>query len=127
MSADVAHELQRESEYADAERALPLAARIVLALGPLTAAAGVAWAFAQPWRLTVLHPYGQGFWWLVAEPPLYVVLVGLLFRGLLAPGIVADVLAAEDGGHGSRASSLAAASASRRAERGGPGRDGDGP
>ena len=67
----------------------------MLALGPLTAAAGVAWALAQPWRLTLLHPVGQGFWWLVAEPPLYVVLVGVLFRLLLAPGIVADLVEAE--------------------------------
>jgi hypothetical protein len=91
VSADIAHELRRESE-----QALPLRARIVLALGPLTAAAGAVWAFAQPWRLTLLHPHGQGFWWLVAEPPLYVALVGLLFRMLLAPGIVADLLAAEE-------------------------------
>ncbi len=64
----------------------------VLSLGPLTVAAGVLWALLQPWRVTLLHPHGQGFWWLVAEPPLYVVLVGALFRLLLAPGIVADLL-----------------------------------
>jgi hypothetical protein len=52
----------------------------------------VAWAVLQPWRLTLLHPHGQGFYWLLAEPPLYVVLVGVLFRWLLAPGIVADLL-----------------------------------
>lgn len=99
MSADVAHDLRRESEH-PAARSLPLRARIVLALGPLTAAAGVVWAIAQPWRLTLLHPAGQGFWWLVAEPPLYVVAVGLAFRAWLAPGIVADVVAAleEEGG-----------------------------
>ena len=54
-------------------------------------AAGVAWAVAQPWRLTLLHPHGQGFWWLLAEPPLYVVLVGVLFRMLIAPGLADDV------------------------------------
>ena len=66
-------------------------ARIVLALGPLTSVAGIVWAVAQPWRLTLLHPHGQGFWWLVAEPPLYVVLVGILFRLLIAPGLVKDL------------------------------------
>ena len=68
-----------------------LGPRRVPAPGPLAAAAGVGWALVQPWRLTLLHPMGQGFWWLVSEPPLYVVAVGLLFRWLIAPGIVADL------------------------------------
>lgn len=101
MSADIAHTLRpttQQHEHAEpgALRSAHARARIVLALGPLTVTAGVLWALIQPWRLTLLHPYGQGFWWLVAEPPLYVVLVGLLFRLLLAPGIVADLLAAAE-------------------------------
>jgi|SRR5665647_3535916 len=89
LSADVAHDLQTKTK----ERAapLPLRARLVLVLGPATACGGVVWALVQPWRLTLLHPHGQGFWWLLAEPPLYVVLVGLLFRLLLTPGIVEDI------------------------------------
>ena len=97
MSADFAHELKREQTRDDATaRSHALQARIVLALGPATTAGGVLWALAQPWRLTVLHPFGQGFWWLVAEPPLYVLAVGLLFRWLIAPGIVADLEEARD-------------------------------
>ena len=96
MSADIAHRLERERPDAAAERAVGLRARVVLALGPSTALAGAAWALAQPWRLTLLHPAGQGFWWLVAEPPLYLVLVGVVFRLVLAPGIVADLRAAEE-------------------------------
>lgn len=97
MSADIAHTLRRTEDTHDtAARSLALRARVVLALGPATAAGGLVWALAQPWRLTVLHPGGQGFWWLVAEPPLYVVLVGLLFRWLLAPGIVADLRRARE-------------------------------
>ena len=96
MSADIAHDLKRTEAHAAATTALPLRARIVLALGPATALAGLGWALVQPWRLTLLHPAGQGFWWLVAEPPLYVLLVGVLFRRLLAPGLVADLLAAEE-------------------------------
>jgi hypothetical protein len=65
-------------------------------VGPLVSAGGIVWAILQPYRVTLLHPRGQGFWWLVAEPPLYVVLVGVLFRLLLAPGIVADLLPAEE-------------------------------
>jgi hypothetical protein len=66
-------------------------ARIVSALGPLTALAGVTWAILQPYRLTVLHPRGQGFWWLFVEPPLLVVAVGLLFYFAVLPGLLEDL------------------------------------
>lgn len=92
MSANLAHDIQASREKVAARS---VRARLVLALGPLTSLAGVVWAVAQPWRLTLLHPHGQGLWWLLAEPPLYVVLVGVLFRTLLAPGIVEDLEAAE--------------------------------
>jgi hypothetical protein len=67
----------------------------VLALGPLTMLAGVAWAFLQPWRVTLLDPDGQGFWWLAVQPPLLVVSAGLVFA-LIAPAIVRDLEEAED-------------------------------
>jgi hypothetical protein len=66
-------------------------ARAVGAVGPLVVAAGAAWAFLQPYRLTILHPHGQGFWWLVVEPPILVMLVGALFQLLLAPTLVRDL------------------------------------
>ena len=66
-------------------------ATFLLSLGPLCALGGVVWALLQPYRITLLHPYGQGFWWLVAEPPLYVVLVGVLFRVVIARGLVTDL------------------------------------
>jgi len=66
-------------------------ARIVAALGPLTALAGVVWAIIQPYRVTLLHPHGQGFWWLFVEPPLLVVLVGLLFSLVVLPGLLEDL------------------------------------
>jgi hypothetical protein len=90
VSANIAHDLQG-TEAKERAAALPLRARLVLALGPATALGGVVWAVLQPWRLTLLHPHGQGLYWLLSEPPLYVVLVGVLFRLLLAPGIAADV------------------------------------
>ena len=85
MSAEIA-----QARIGERARVSPRA-RIVLALGPLTSVAGIVWAVAQPWRLTLLHPHGQGFWWLLSEPPLYVVLAGLLFRFVLAPGIASDL------------------------------------
>ena len=65
--------------------------RLVAALGPLTMLGGVAWGFLQPYRLTVLHPHGQGFWWLLVEPPLLVVGVGIVFALFVAPGLIEDL------------------------------------
>jgi hypothetical protein len=67
----------------------------LLSLGPLTVLAGVVWALVQPWRVTLLHPRGQGFWWLVVEPPLLVILAGLVFHLLVAQPLVRDLEEAE--------------------------------
>jgi hypothetical protein len=66
-------------------------ARLISSLGPLTSLGGVVWAFAQPYRLTLLHPRGQGFWWLAVEPPLLVVGAGILFAFLVARPLLADL------------------------------------
>ena len=66
-------------------------ALFVQAIGPSCALAGFGWALFQPYRITLLHPHGQGFWWLLSEPPLYVALVGLAFHWLVAPGLVEDL------------------------------------
>ncbi len=66
-------------------------ARFVSTLGPLTVLAGVIWAIAQPYRLTILHPVGQGFWWLFVEPPLLVIAVGLFFYFAIVPGLLEDL------------------------------------
>ena len=66
-------------------------ARFVTTVGPLTALAGAIWAIAQPYRLTILHPHGQGFWWLFVEPPLLVIAVGLFFYFAVAPGLLEDL------------------------------------
>ena len=77
-----------------------LRATAVNLIGPVTMLGGVVWAFVQPHRLTFLHPHGQGFWWLLAEPPLYVVLVGLTFAVFLAPALIQDLEEAEDAAEG---------------------------
>ena len=66
-------------------------AKVVLAIGPATMLAGVLWGLLQPYRLTFLDPLGQGFWWLAVEPPLIVILVGVLFAAFVAPGLVEDL------------------------------------
>ena len=66
-------------------------ARLVSALGPLTALGGALWAILQPYRLTILHPHGQGFWWLFVEPPLLVIAVGVFFYFAVVPGLLEDL------------------------------------
>ena len=68
----------------------------VQALGPLTIVAGLVWALLQPYRLTLLDPHGQGFWWLLSEPPLFVIAVGLFFHFVIAPGVIEDVEETEE-------------------------------
>jgi hypothetical protein len=90
MSAELASQLKTRTAHRTAR------ARAVSALGPLTFAAGLAWAFVQPYRITLLHPHGEGFWWLFVEPPLWVMVVGILFALGVAPGLLEDLAAEED-------------------------------
>ena len=68
-----------------------LRARALVALGPITSLGGAVWAFAQPERITLLHPHGQGFWWLLIEPPLIVIAVGAFFAYAIARPVLADL------------------------------------
>jgi hypothetical protein len=75
----------------EAPRRRTARAYVLSAIGPATVAAGIIWALLQPYRLTILHPRGQGFWWLFAEPQLLVILVGALFHFLVVPGLLEDL------------------------------------
>jgi hypothetical protein len=86
MSTQIATEAPREAPRRRSARAY-----ILSGLGPVTVATGIVWALLQPYRLTFLHPHGQGLWWLVIEPPLLVVLVGALFHFLVVPGLLEDL------------------------------------
>jgi len=88
------------TEAAAQSRRRSLRAAAVNLIGPLTMLGGVAWAFLQPYRLTFLHPHDQGFWWLLSEPPLFVILVGLGFALFLAPALLDDLEEAEDAAEG---------------------------
>ena len=90
FATEAAGQLRRQSRRAVA----------VNLIGPLTMLGGVAWAFLQPYRLIFLHPHGQGFWWLLSEPPLYVIVVGLVFALVLAPGLLEDLEEVEDAAEG---------------------------
>ena len=60
-------------------------------IGPLTAVAGVAWALIQPYRITLLHPHDQGFWWLFVQPPIWILLAGLGFHFFVARPLLEDL------------------------------------
>ena len=84
MNAELVSELE-------APRHRTWQARAVSTMGPVTVLAGTVWALLQPYRVTLLHPHGQGFWWLVVEPPLLVMAVGLLFHLVVLPGLLEDL------------------------------------
>lgn len=90
MSTQVATKAEPRTRARRSARALA-----VLAIGPAVVLAGFVWALLQPYRITLLDPAGQGFWWLVSQPPLYVIAVGVIFHLAIAPGVVADL---EEGG-----------------------------
>jgi len=71
--------------------------RIIGLLGPVTVVAGVIWAILQPYRITLLHPRGEGFWFLFVQPPLWVIAAGIVFALVVARPLVADLEAAEEG------------------------------
>ncbi len=85
MNAELVSELEAPLQRTTART------RIMSAIGPATALAGVIWALVQPYRITLLHPRGQGFWWLVVEAPLLVVAVGLFFHFVVVPGLLEDL------------------------------------
>jgi hypothetical protein len=67
-------------------------------LGPLTILAGLVWAIAQPYRIAFLDPDGKGAYDFLVQPPLLVVLVGIVYATLIAPGLVRDLEAEEHDG-----------------------------
>jgi hypothetical protein len=82
----IATEAPREAPRRRTARAYALSA-----IGPATVTAGIVWALLQPYRLTILHPGDQGFWWLFVEPQLLIILVGALFHFLVVPGLLEDL------------------------------------
>jgi hypothetical protein len=70
---------------------------VIQLLGPLTILAGVVWAVAQPYRIAFLDPDGKGLYDFLVQPPLLVVLVGLVYALGIAPGLVEDVEEVERG------------------------------
>lgn len=85
MNAELVTELEVPAQRTAAR------ARIVSLLGPATVLTGIAWAIVQPYRITLLHPRDESFWWLAVQPPLLVIAVGLLFHFVVLPGLLEDL------------------------------------
>lgn len=94
MSSEYATSIPREEAQEPAVRR-PWRALAVQLLGPLTILGGVVWAVAQPYRIVLLDRAGQGIYDYLFQAPLLVVLVGLTFTFLIAPGLVEDLEAEE--------------------------------
>jgi hypothetical protein len=95
MSSEIAGQLEQSAER---RRSARKPARVigVEAIAPLTVVAGVVWAIVQPYRIVFLYPEGKGIYDYLAQPPLLVVLVGIVFGIVVAPGLVADVEEEDD-------------------------------
>jgi hypothetical protein len=79
------------ASQASSERTWLTRPQFVSLLGPAVSASGIVWAIMQPNRVTLLHPRGQGFWWLLIEPPLLVVIAGIVFAVVVARPLLADL------------------------------------
>jgi hypothetical protein len=60
-------------------------------LGPLTVLAGVVWAVAQPYRVSLAHTAERSVYHVLVQGPLLVILVGLVYAVVVAPGLVRDL------------------------------------
>lgn len=58
---------------------------------------GLVWAIAQPYRIVFLYRDGKGLYDYLVQPPLLVVLVGILYMVLIAPGLAEDLEREGDG------------------------------
>jgi len=90
VSSEIATSIPREDERQGALRRSWRALAIQV-LGPLTILGGLVWAVAQPYRIVLLDRAGQGIYDYLFQAPLLVVLVGLAFTFLIAPGLVEDL------------------------------------
>jgi hypothetical protein len=88
VATGITERAEGRSSTRDRREGRALAVRL---LGPVTIIAGIVWAIAQPYRIAFLHPRGKGLYDYLAQPPLLVVLVGVMFALVIAPGLVQDL------------------------------------
>ena len=95
MNSDVATSIPSERERQGIERR-PWRALVVQLLGPITIVGGLVWGVAQPYRILILdRGRGGDLYDYVFQGPLLVIVVGLAFTLLVAPGLVHDLASEE--------------------------------
>jgi hypothetical protein len=95
VSSEIAGQLEQGAERRRSARK-PARVIAVEAIAPLTVVAGIVWAIAQPYRIAFIYRDGKGLYDYLAQPPILVVLVGIVFGIIVAPGLVADIEEAFD-------------------------------
>lgn len=98
MSSEIATSIpERAARLRSRVSRRQLKALAVQLLGPVTILSGLVWAVAQPYRIVFLHRDGKEAYDYLVQPPLLVVLVGVVFAVLIAPGLVEDLEKEERG------------------------------
>jgi hypothetical protein len=65
-------------------------------LGPVTILGGIVWGILQPYRIVFLDRGAHlGFYDYLIQPPLLVIVVGLVFTFGIAPGLLEDLRRAD--------------------------------
>jgi hypothetical protein len=96
VSSEIATSIsERAGRCRRREKRRQLKVLTVQLLGPLTVIAGVVWAVAQPYRIAFVDTDGKGLYDYLFQPPLLVVVVGLVYALALARGLVEDLEAEE--------------------------------
>ena len=85
------HEVTQWIGHRVGTRTATLRVRLISSIGPVTMLGGALWAVLQPYRITLLHPLANSFWWLLVEPPIYVVGIGVLFHVFVARALLEDL------------------------------------
>jgi hypothetical protein len=90
VSSEIVGPLER---FKERRRSVRKSIRVLAieALGPLTILVGIVWAIAQPYRIAFIYRDGKGWYDYLAQSPVLVALVGLLFALIVAPGLVEDL------------------------------------
>jgi hypothetical protein len=97
MSSELVGQLEHGAARRRSSTRRPMRELAIESLGLVTILAGLVWAVAQPYRIAFLYPEGKGFYDYIAQPPLLVVVVGLIFAVGVAPGLLHDL---REGGRG---------------------------
>lgn len=95
MSSEIVGPIEQADQRAKTDRR-SWRESAVESLGPLTILGGIVWAILQPYRIVFLHPDEKGFYDYLIQGPVLVVVVGLFFALVIAPGLSEDLRSGRD-------------------------------